>query len=83
MGKSTSKWCEVKDMSDSLEYDFRNYHFEVTEATSGHRVRIKTTGKDNMIIPDDVDEVQEIIMNMGKWEKMLISIMNLNKDIRF
>lgn len=72
----------MKDLSDSLEWDFRNYHFEVTEAPRGDGVRIKTTGKDNSIIPDDIDEVQELIMNIGKWEKMLISIMNLNKDLR-
>lgn len=82
MGKSPTKWCEVKDMSDSLEYHFRNYHFEVTEASRGDGVRIKVIGKDNLIGPEDVDEVQELIMNMGKWEKMLISIINLNKDLR-
>lgn len=69
-------------MSDSLEYDFRNYHFEVREHSRGDGITIKTTGKDNQIIPNDIDEVQELIMNMGKWEKMLISIMNLNKDLR-
>ena len=69
-------------MSDSLEYDFRNYHFEVREHSRGDGVIIEITGKHNQSVSDDLDEINELIMNMGKWEKMLISIMNLNKDLR-
>lgn len=66
-------------MSDSFEYDFRNYHFKVTEHPRGDGVIIQITGKDKCIQSDELDEVNELINNMGKWEKMIISIMNLNK----
>lgn len=69
-------------MSDSLEYDFRNYHFEVTSHPKGDGVIIKITGKYKQIVFDDLDDIKDLIRNMGKWEKMLISIMNLNKDLR-
>ena len=69
-------------MSDPLECDFRNYHFEVRELPGGDGVIIEITGKHNQSVSDDLDEINELIMNMGKWEKMLISIMNLNKDLR-
>ena len=82
MGKRPINWWEVKDMSDPHEYDFRNYHFEVTTHPKGDGVIIKITGIVKQIVSDDLDEIKELIMNMGNWEKMLISIMNLNKDLR-